>query len=137
MSFQTTSASLPSGEGDALLERGGPSLKRSTCTCRWRVDGVYLNPLGGSARRIGFDEQVLLGEVAAAMETGEPITDGAKRVLPFGRRPGGGYKRHVSSRVSQPSYINGNWLRPSEEKGDASEHKKRWKDDGTEGVDVL
>ena len=63
---------------------------RRDATGRWRVDGVYLNPLGGSARRTGFDEQDLLGEVAAAMETGEPITDGAKRVLPFGRRPGGG-----------------------------------------------
>ena len=63
---------------------------RRDATGRWRVDGVYLNPLGGSARRTGFDEQDLLGEVAAAMDTGEPITDGAKRVLPFGRRPGGG-----------------------------------------------
>lgn len=62
---------------------------RRDATDKWRVDGVYLNPLGSQARRASFDEQNLLGKVAAAMETGEPITDGAQRVLPFGRRPDG------------------------------------------------
>lgn len=56
-------------------------------TGKWRVGGVYLNPLGVRSRRADFDEQEVLGQVAAAVEAGTLMESGSRRILPFGRRP--------------------------------------------------
>lgn len=65
---------------------------RRDATGRWRVDGVYLNPLGLGARAPDFDEQDALGRIAAAVESRRPVEgdDADELVLPFGRRAGSG-----------------------------------------------